>query len=89
MEARTLVDAMNTGHDGTLTTIHASGAEGGLRRLAALASRASAQMNLRDAEAEVRHSIDVVLQMGRSAGRRLVIDCRSRDAAYRSTAVRI
>lgn len=46
-EARTLLDAMNTGHEGTLTTIHASGAEGALRRIAALAVRAAGNDNAR------------------------------------------
>src|SRR6202789_4371353 len=41
-EARTLLDAMNTGHRGTLATIHASGAEEALHRLATLAIRAGA-----------------------------------------------
>lgn len=79
-EARTLLDAMNTGHDGTLTTIHASSAERALRRLVSLASRASGQMNFRDTEAEVRDSINVVLQMGRTTGRRSIIAVTSKDA---------
>lgn len=33
-DAVTLLDAMNTGHDGTLTTIHASSPQGALRRIA-------------------------------------------------------
>ena len=36
IEARTLLDAMNTGHDGTLRTIHASSTRGALCRIAAL-----------------------------------------------------
>jgi pilus assembly protein CpaF len=71
-EARTLLDAMNTGHDGTLTTIHASSTEGALKRLAALAVRASGQMTLRDAEDETKQSIGVVLQMARRAGHRTI-----------------
>lgn len=80
-EARTLLDAMNTGHDGTLTTIHASSPEGALRRLAALSVRASGHLTLLDAEEEVRHSINVVLQMARKAGHRSVVAVTSRDVA--------
>lgn len=78
-EARTLLDAMNTGHDGTLTTIHASSAEGALRRLALLAQRVSGQMTLRDAENEVHHSIGLVAHMIRNAGRRSIIAITSCD----------
>jgi len=63
---------MNTGHDGTLTTIHASSPEGALRRIAALAVRAAGQMTVRDAEEEVRSCIDLVIQLTRFQGRRVV-----------------
>jgi Flp pilus assembly CpaF family ATPase len=63
---------MNTGRDGTLTTIHASGAEGDLRRIAALAVRASGQMTMRDAEEEVRSAIGIVVHLARENGRRLI-----------------
>jgi pilus assembly protein CpaF len=72
IEARTLLDAMNTGHDGTLTTIHASTTEGALRRIAALAVRAAGQMTIRDAEEEVRSCVDLVIQLTRLQGRRVV-----------------
>jgi len=71
-EARTLLDAMNTGHEGTLTTIHASSAEGALRRIAALAVRAAGNMTIQDAEEEVRAAIDLVVQLARENGRRMV-----------------
>ena len=74
-EARTLLDAMNTGHDGTLTTIHASSTEGALRRIAALAVRGLAgQMSISDAEEEVRSSIQLVVQLVRQHGNRIVND---------------
>lgn len=74
IEARTLLDAMNTGHDGTLTTIHASSTEGALRRIAALAVRAAGQMTVRDAEQEVKSSINVVVQLKRDSGKRIISD---------------
>jgi pilus assembly protein CpaF len=76
-EARTLLDAMNTGHDGTLTTIHASSTGGALRRIAALAVRASGQMTIREAEEEVRSSIGIVLQLARQGSRRVITDLLS------------
>lgn len=73
-EARTLLDAMNTGHDGTLTTIHASSTEGALRRIAALAVRAAGQITLPDAQEEVRSSIHLVVQLQRQSGKRIISD---------------
>jgi pilus assembly protein CpaF len=78
VEARTLLDAMNTGHDGTLTTIHASTTEGALRRIAALAVRATGQMTIRDAEEEVRSSVDLVIQLARFQGKRAISDVLER-----------
>jgi pilus assembly protein CpaF len=74
VEARTLLDAMNTGHDGTLTTIHASSTEGALRRIAALAVRAAGQITLLDVKEEVRSSIDLVVQLQRQSGKRIISD---------------
>lgn len=70
-EARTLLDAMNTGHDGTLTTIHASSPKGALRRIAALATRSTGQLTLEHAGEEVRRSIGTVIQIARHSGRRV------------------
>jgi pilus assembly protein CpaF len=71
-EARTLLDAMNTGHRGTLATIHANGAEDALHRLSQLAMRNSGGVPLRDVEEESRRSIDVVLHIARINGIRTV-----------------
>lgn len=65
---------MNTGHDGTSTTIHASSTEGEIRRLAALSARASGQINIREAEEEVRACIGVVIQLARLNGQRSIAD---------------
>jgi len=81
-EARTLLDTMNTGHDGTLTTIHASSTDGALQRLAALAARASANASLRELQDETKLSIDVILQMQRKAGRRVATQMRVTDVNH-------
>jgi pilus assembly protein CpaF len=73
-EARTLLDAMNTGHRGTLATIHASGAEEALHRLATLALRAGGAATLDTAVAEVRRSLDAVIYISRLDGRRVIED---------------
>lgn len=73
-EARTLLDAMNTGHRGTLATIHSSGAEETVRRLASLAIRDSANLEVSVAEADVRRCLDFVVYISRRQGKRRVED---------------
>lgn len=71
-EARVFLDALNTGHHGSISTIHANGAEDALRRLAHLAMRASGGITLADAEREARTSIDVVVHVEKTSGLRKV-----------------
>ena len=71
-EARVFVDALNTGHRGSLTTIHANGTEDALRRLSQLALRGSGGVSLNDVEEECRRSIDVVVHIARIDGIRAV-----------------
>jgi pilus assembly protein CpaF len=71
-EARTLLDAMNTGHRGTLATIHASSPNEALRRLASLAIRGGANLQLSVAEEDASRSIDLVAYISRRDGRRSV-----------------
>jgi len=71
-EARVLLDALNTGHRGSLTTIHANGAEDAIRRLAHLTMRGSGNVQLRDVKDECRRSIQVVVHVARESGIRAV-----------------
>jgi pilus assembly protein CpaF len=73
-EACTLLDAMNTGHRETLATIHASSADESVRRLASLAIRGSANLQLSMAEEDVMRCIDLVVYISRHQGRRRVED---------------
>jgi type IV secretion system protein TrbB len=67
-EALELVRAMNTGHDGTLATLHSNGADEAVRRLHTLVAEAQPTFPL-DA---VRSAVDYVLQLtGRGEARRL------------------
>ena len=66
------LDALNTGHHGSLTTIHANGAEDALRRLAQLASRGTANVWLKDTEEECRRSINLVAHIERRDKLRMV-----------------
>jgi pilus assembly protein CpaF len=71
-EARTLLDALNTGHRGMLATIHANSAAGALRRLANLAMRGSTLQRQDEIETEIRAGIDCVVHLIRDGGRRYV-----------------
>ena len=70
-EARTLLDAMNTGHRGTLATIHASSADESVRRLGSLAVRSSS-LQLTVAEEDVRRCLHLVVYISRLQGRRRI-----------------
>lgn len=71
-EARTLLDAMNTGHRGTLATIHANGPEEAVHRLASLAIRAGGMPDMQVAHADVVRSLDIVVHLERHRGQRRV-----------------
>jgi pilus assembly protein CpaF len=71
-EARVLLDTLNTGHRGSLTTIHANGAEDAIRRLAHLAMRSSGNVRLQDIEDECRRSIHTVVHIAKDNGHRKV-----------------
>jgi pilus assembly protein CpaF len=69
-EARTLLDAMNTGHRGTLATIHANGPDEALHRLATLAMRAGAAPDMNIVRDEVWRCLDIVVHIERQNGQR-------------------
>ncbi len=71
-EARVFVDALNTGHRGSLTTIHANGAEDAIHRLSQLALRGSGGVSLNDVEEECRRSIDMIVHVAKIEGVRAV-----------------
>jgi pilus assembly protein CpaF len=71
-EARTLLDAMNTGHRGTLATIHASSAEEAVHRLATLVMRGSNGMNMEAIKADVRRGIDLIIYIHRNQRKRRI-----------------
>jgi pilus assembly protein CpaF len=72
IEARTLLDSFNTGHAGSLATIHANSAEKALRRFANLVMRSHAQSTFSDTEAEIGEAVDFVIHIERRPGQRIV-----------------
>lgn len=72
IEARTLLDSLNTGHTGSLGTIHANSARRALRRFANLVLRSHSQAAIADVEAEIGEAIDYVVHVERERGRRVI-----------------
>lgn len=71
-EARTLLDSFNTGHAGSLATIHANSAAKALHRFANLVMRSHAQSTFSDTEAEIGEAVDYVVHIERKPGCRVV-----------------
>ncbi len=72
IEARTLLDSFNTGHAGSMATIHANSAEKALHRFANLVMRSHAQSTFADTEAEIAEAVDFVVHVERQPGRRII-----------------
>ena len=79
-EARTLLDALNTGHRGMLATIHANSANEALQRLANLALRGLSNQAHSTVEAEIKAGIDFVVHLNREQSRRYVHEILERSA---------
>lgn len=71
-EARTLLDAMNTGHRGTLATVHANSAKEAIHRLGSLAMRANIHADANITRDEVERCLDLVIHVARVNGKRFV-----------------
>ncbi len=73
-EALDMLQALNTGHDGSLCTIHANGPRDALRRLETLALFGSAALPLVAVRDQIVSCIDVVVFVARREGRRVVTE---------------
>jgi type IV secretion system protein VirB11 len=71
-EAFTFLRAVNTGHPGSMTTIHADTPARAIEQLALLVLQAGSRLGREDVRHYVRESIDVFVQLERQAGRRKV-----------------
>ncbi len=74
-EVLAVIEALNTGHDGSLATCHANSPLDGLRRVETLVMQASPTWPLMAIRRQVSRSIDVVIHLRRQAdGERRVAD---------------
>ncbi|MCA0206903.1 MAG: Flp pilus assembly complex ATPase component TadA [Proteobacteria bacterium] len=69
-EAMTFLEAINTGHGGSLTTLHAETPQLAVRRLAIAALKSQLPMTYTDMLDYIEGSIDVIIQTGRQDGAR-------------------
>src|SRR5882757_9964362 len=64
-EAIDMLQAMNTGHDGSLTTIHANTPRDAVGRLEVMVGMANANMGVRSIRAQITSAIDLMVQVAR------------------------
>ncbi len=64
-EALDMLQAMNTGHDGSLSTVHANSPRDSLARLETLVLMAGMDLPLRAIREQISSAVDLVVQLGR------------------------
>ena len=73
-EAFDMLQAMNTGHDGSMTTVHANTARDSLSRIEQMIGMSGIEIAPRSARAQIASAINVVIQIGRlTDGKRKVL----------------
>jgi len=74
-EALDMLQAMNTGHDGSLTTVHANSPRDAISRLEVMVSLANANMHLAAIRQQVASAVHIIVQAARlSDGSRRVVN---------------
>jgi pilus assembly protein CpaF len=71
-EAFDLLQLLNTGHSGTLSTIHANSARQGLARFTSCVLQSGVELPYRAIKTNIGDSLNVVIQVERRPGRRFV-----------------
>lgn len=67
-EALDMIQGLNTGHDGSMTTVHANSSHDALARLATMVLQAGSGLPVEAVAAQVHRSIDVIVHLGRGRG---------------------
>lgn len=71
-EAFAFLRAVNSGHPGSMTTIHADSPQGAVEQLVMLVLQSGTKLSRDDVRHYVRESIDLFVQLGRDKGRRCI-----------------
>ncbi len=74
VEAFAFLRAVNTGHPGSMTTVHADSAERAIEQIVLLVLQAGTQLNRDDVRHYVKTTIDVFVQLARVGGQRRVAE---------------
>jgi pilus assembly protein CpaF len=64
-EALDMLQAMNTGHDGSMTTIHSNGTRDALHRIETMVLMAGTELPLKAIREQIASSIELVVHLGR------------------------
>jgi pilus assembly protein CpaF len=73
-EAFDMLQAMNTGHDGSMTTVHANTARDALARVEQMIGMSGVEVSNASARAQIASAVNIVVQIGRQAdGRRRLL----------------
>ena len=73
-EAYAFLRAINTGHPGSMTSVHADSAERAIEQIVLLVLQAGTQLGRDDVRHYVRNTVDVFVQLTRTGGRRRVAE---------------
>ena len=73
-EAYAFLRAINTGHPGSMTSVHADSAERAVEQIVLLVLQAGTQLGRDDVRHYVRSTVDVFVQLTRTGGRRRVAE---------------
>jgi pilus assembly protein CpaF len=79
-EAFDLLQLLNTGHSGTLSTIHASSAKQGLSRFTSCVLQSGIELPYRAIKTNIADSLNVVIQIERRAGLRFISEVLEIDS---------
>ena len=71
-EAFELLQLLNTGHAGTISTLHANSARQGLSRFTSCILESGVELPYRAIKSSIADSVDIVIQIERRPGRRLI-----------------
>ena len=79
-EANTFLRAINTGHPGSFTTVHANTPRGALEQIALMVLQSGTQLSRQETLIYAASLIDVVVQLSRSGGQRFIKDILPTDS---------
>lgn len=73
-EAYTFLRAINTGHPGSMSSVHADSAAGAIEQIVLLILQGGGQLSRQDVQHYVRSTVGVFVQLARTGGRRHVAE---------------